>query len=288
MKPVVLKLSDPKVASIYSDFPLMQRWEMLRRSEEPLTPTQLAQVCRTSVATVQHGLDQLQAAGLVVRLKASARSRQIKYRVVSTSLIFEYDEQSEEQRRRVADQREALKQYGRRCIDRAHTTRLPAEQFLGYWTTDITTILTKAEAREIRDVMIGAGRAIGAIEHRARARLKSEAAKSSEPPPAPSFGWYIRIQLQQLVEPELPIPAVTATDTSGTELLYAELAARPDGILSPRELEVARLLAAGTSRPKIAESLGLAKNTVATMSKRIYSKLKVHSRAELVARVKPV
>lgn len=182
MKPVVLKLSDPKVASIYSDFPLMQRWEMLRRSEEPLTPAQLAQVCRTSVATVQHGLDQLQAAGLVVRLKSSARSRQIKYRVVSTSLIFEYDEQSEEQRRRVADQREALKQYGRRCIDRAHTTRLPAEQFLGYWTTDITTILTKAEAREIRDVMIGAGRAIGAIEHRARARLKSEAAKSSEPP----------------------------------------------------------------------------------------------------------
>jgi DNA-binding NarL/FixJ family response regulator len=57
-------------------------------------------------------------------------------------------------------------------------------------------------------------------------------------------------------------------------------------VLSPRELEVARALDAGKSRPQIARDLALSEHTIVTMSKRIYRKLGVHSRTELSARLK--
>jgi DNA-binding NarL/FixJ family response regulator len=57
-------------------------------------------------------------------------------------------------------------------------------------------------------------------------------------------------------------------------------------VLSPRELQVARALEAGRSRPQIAQELGLSEHTVVTLSKRIYKKLGVHSRTELSTRLK--
>jgi DNA-binding NarL/FixJ family response regulator len=56
-------------------------------------------------------------------------------------------------------------------------------------------------------------------------------------------------------------------------------------LLSPREHEVAELLVAGRSRPRIAMEIGLSPHTVASMSKAIYRKLGVKSRAELAVRM---
>jgi DNA-binding NarL/FixJ family response regulator len=49
---------------------------------------------------------------------------------------------------------------------------------------------------------------------------------------------------------------------------------------------IALAMAAGKSRPAIASELGLSVNTVATVSKRVYSKLMVRSRAELANRLR--
>jgi DNA-binding NarL/FixJ family response regulator len=54
-------------------------------------------------------------------------------------------------------------------------------------------------------------------------------------------------------------------------------------ILTPRQLEVLRLLAAGLSQKEIATMLGLSSKTVATHIQYILTKLDVHSRAEAVA-----
>jgi DNA-binding CsgD family transcriptional regulator len=56
--------------------------------------------------------------------------------------------------------------------------------------------------------------------------------------------------------------------------------------LSPRERQVAAMLAAGKTRPEIAEALGVSLNTVATIGKRIYAKLGVRRRAELASRLR--
>jgi DNA-binding NarL/FixJ family response regulator len=52
--------------------------------------------------------------------------------------------------------------------------------------------------------------------------------------------------------------------------------------LAPRERQVAEAMAAGLSRPEIAKQLGLSPNTVVTVSGRVYRKLGVRNRAELV------
>jgi DNA-binding NarL/FixJ family response regulator len=55
--------------------------------------------------------------------------------------------------------------------------------------------------------------------------------------------------------------------------------------LSKREQEVFELLCAGRSAPFIAEQLFIAPSTVSTHIKRIYAKLEVNSRQELLSLV---
>ena len=52
--------------------------------------------------------------------------------------------------------------------------------------------------------------------------------------------------------------------------------------LSPREVEILRLLASGHAYKQIADGLGASINTVRTHIKRIYEKLHVHSRTEAI------
>lgn len=52
--------------------------------------------------------------------------------------------------------------------------------------------------------------------------------------------------------------------------------------LSEREVEVMQLLVKGRSKPYIAESLFISENTVRTYTKRIYDKLGIHSKQELM------
>ncbi len=61
----------------------------------------------------------------------------------------------------------------------------------------------------------------------------------------------------------------------------APATARPD--LSPRELDVVRLLALGFSGPEVAEELRIAHNTVRTHTRNAMTKVGARSRAQLVA-----
>jgi DNA-binding CsgD family transcriptional regulator len=58
---------------------------------------------------------------------------------------------------------------------------------------------------------------------------------------------------------------------------------RPKGRLSPRELEVTRLLARGLSGEQIAERLYLSPETVRTHIRNAMERLQAHTRAQLVA-----
>jgi DNA-binding NarL/FixJ family response regulator/predicted transcriptional regulator len=282
MKPAVLKVSSPEVASVFADLTAMQRWEVLRRSESPMTPEALATACAVSTPTILHTLDRLVEAGLAVRIKASVKSPRITYRSISSSVLFEYDDRSAEERRWMADQREAFKQFRRRCIDRAETISRLREKELRFFTSDTTTILDDGEAREALTIVSEANMALQQVVERARERLRSaprpDASTESRP-------YYLFLQFQELDQPELPIPAFLVADPPFVKRHLEELENHASEILAPREIEVARRLARGASRPRIAKELGLSLNTIATIGKRIYSKLRVHSRAELAARI---
>lgn len=66
-------------------------------------------------------------------------------------------------------------------------------------------------------------------------------------------------------------------------LIERSAEARPNGGLTPRELDVLQLLAAGRDQKEIAAELVISPNTVGTHIEHILTKLDVHSRAEAVA-----
>lgn len=79
-----------------------------------------------------------------------------------------------------------------------------------------------------------------------------------------------------------------ATAESLVDAFLAEEAARvPDVLLkcTPREIQVVKFLVEGRSTREIATMLTLTISTVNTYMKRVFAKLEVHSRVELVALV---
>jgi non-specific serine/threonine protein kinase len=72
--------------------------------------------------------------------------------------------------------------------------------------------------------------------------------------------------------------ALRLDHTGGEALATAEGA---DGMLSPREREVAELIALGRSNREIAEALVLSSKTVESHIKHIFEKLGVQARAEV-------
>jgi two-component system response regulator NreC len=82
------------------------------------------------------------------------------------------------------------------------------------------------------------------------------------------------------------IRAAAGGDTYINPILGARLAAEPEGPpggLTPREMDVLLLVAAGYSNPEIAEKLVISIRTVETHRAAIHRKLNTTSRAEVVA-----
>ena len=73
-----------------------------------------------------------------------------------------------------------------------------------------------------------------------------------------------------------PVPAVFESLDAGCERLGAECG------LTVREVEVLQMLVKGRSKSYIAETLFISENTMRTHSKRIYAKLDIHTRQELL------
>jgi DNA-binding CsgD family transcriptional regulator len=97
----------------------------------------------------------------------------------------------------------------------------------------------------------------------------------------------LAIRLVPTRAPMLPSPTVRH---ASQEQIRAAGAAEAGGMrqyddLSEREREVVAFVAAGITRPRIAERLGVSVNTVSTLVRRAYQKLDVTSRAQLQFRL---
>jgi len=283
MTPVVLSIADPRVAALILDLPSMQRWEVLRRSDTPLSPRELAAACRTTVEIVQHTLDRLVDAGFAVRVKASRAVRHITYRSVSKAVVLEYSHESERDRRCMHEYQEAFRDFSRRVIDRAQQSPSIRSKSLRWLTAGLAPTLNLEESTEVLALLASTTRALHAIEARASERARSERGSGGAPH---SRGYFIHLQLQPLEEPELPLPQYEAWESRGFSKHLASVASAPQSVLSAKDREIARRLAAGDGRPKIAADLGLNPHTLASATKRIYARLGVRSRAELAVRMR--
>jgi DNA-binding CsgD family transcriptional regulator len=98
--------------------------------------------------------------------------------------------------------------------------------------------------------------------------------------------YHVALEFRPLKATELPIPDIGAWEKKALARELADLSSAPGAVLAPRELEIAKRLAAGESRPQVAQALGVSVNTIASATKRIYAKLGVRNRAEFATRMK--
>ena len=282
MKPTILLLNDPKVASLVLDQPAMQRWEVLRRSDVPMTAEQLATACHVHLSTMQFTLDRLVDAGFAVRLKASTASKRIRFRAASKDVVVRYDSTSESGREIARGVRDAMTQHGRKVVDRAQRSPGIRSKSLRLLDTAHTPVLTFEESIEVMNLLTSTARKVEEIEDRAYRHAIADPASNFQ---SRTRGYYVHLLLQPLAEPELPLPHLAILSEKGVASFVERMASAPGNLLSRRECEIARRLAAGDSRPAIAKALALSPDTVAATCKRIYAKLGVHSRAALAARM---
>lgn len=306
MQPTLLSLDSPALAKVFVDLHSMQLWEILRRSGKLRTPQQVAEAAARPLAEVQRSLDRLVDAGLVTRAKAHGRSRHVTYGSVSEQVLVRWDRTKPEQFEALQSLRLQIRKCVRDTIERNINVGLTGTLKRPWLEQQYGLALTREEARAVHAALRAAFAAIDQIavqsaERRAEAAsigaaptpVARDSAAGGDSPDSPDsqhtegeLPYQIAIDMRPLEEPPQVIPVIAVWEAGGFAHELAYRSKSPLGKLAKRELEVAKRLAAGDSRPKVAAALGLTTNTVSTITKRIYAKLGVHSRAEFTARMK--
>lgn len=283
MTPLVLSASDPKVAAVLLDIATLKRWEVLRRSTTPLTAAELAAACGANHKSVQASIDLLVEAGFAVPVRATRSSPRAGFRSASTKVIIRLDHETEATMKASQEfllvYREAREQHRRQLLDQVKSRAdLPIR--LRSVEATLTPTLTREESLEALEILSSAARALYAIENRARERGAALA------PGDGLTSYCIFLQMRPLEHQELPMPQYEVWASDKLDKHIGKVAKAPDAALSPADREIARRLAAGDKRPKIAADLGLNPHTLASATKRIYARLGVRSRAELAVRMR--
>lgn len=286
MQPVIRELASPQVMAVMRDFVTLQRWEVLRRSDEALSAAQFATACGTTERTAQASLDLLVDAGFVKKLRARRGQPAITYEA-EKALVVEWSPSDPQQLAFSRESRKTVRQVGRAILDRSATPASAASGASPAIESIGSPSLTVEEAMEIVDLLRNAVARFADFERRQAGRSmlqRRRGATSSEAAPQ-RIPYLFNVLLTPVLRSELPIPGISLGVKKDGRNAAVDLYQSPLGKLSSREAEIARLLARGASRPAVATALGLSPASVASMTKRIYSKLGVHSRAEFAARM---
>lgn len=282
----VLSLSSPQLLAVFCDFPVMERWERLRRCGEEMTVQRFAAACAIDLEEAQRTLDRLVAAGLVARLRAARTRKKIAYQTAAAEIAITWNPSVSEQRDAVTAQNLHVRNMSREILDQNLAPAYRDSKVLPCWFGFASVMLTPEEIAQVHRMLQSAFEVIIAADLRAESRARGE--YSGDIAAESELLYHLAMESRPLKAPVPLIPAFELWDERSMPKEIERAKNAPGRVLSARELEIARRLAAGKSRPAIAKELGISLNTVATNSKRIHVKLGVHTRAELTARLKGV
>ena len=264
------------------DLHAMAIWEALRRSSRGLSAAEAAAAIHLPLAQVQEWLDRLVGLQLVERRSAGRGRRTTSFRVPVPELRVSF----------------------------AGLEPAMLDSLFSRWNESLTRnfeLLTNHhDAKSARSTFCATGCSaltppeyamlkmhldrIGELMSNAALRGPKSAAASGVALRAPSGKQRICGLLVRLVQlPNDPLPQPNIRFTRDRSPPDGNRPSRERGgvpaihqSLSPREWQVAEAMASGLTRPQISRQLSVSLNTVTTLSSRIYRKLQVHSRAELV------
>jgi DNA-binding CsgD family transcriptional regulator len=267
-----LHLSKPGLLDALCDLEAMGVWELLRTSRSGRPAEEVAGLANISLTRTRLILEQLITLSLVESRPAGRGRRLTTYRVTVPELRVSHDGMAPELiGKLLARWSESRAEYFNRALKDGISPDGPAAS--GFCGSGVERLTAEETAR------------LKSLIHQIGVLLRTAARR--DPPPGspidPKSGealYAVLIRMQKLQSMPLPSPPISFTPGfAGTK----------DGVkridrstLAPRERQVAEALAGGMGRPEIAKQLQLSVHTVTTMSKRVYKKLGIRNRAELV------
>lgn len=276
MKDMQIELNDPATLRVLLDIPTMQRWEILRRARRPFSAKELAAASNATLEESQRSLDRLVEARLALVVPAAARRRQIAYRAAMERLFLVWDRSKPEDLAAKHAVDDSMRAHSRRVQDEAHGLVRAGELKPKNAGGAISVMLSDEDSAKVREAFRALYTLLVEADQRARSR----------PEPVDCTPYHIAFSQTRLREPQPSMAEFFVIDKDSARKDPTVFLEAPSKLLSPREFQVAKMLEAGRSRPSIAAEIGLTPNSVSSISKSIYRKLGVRSRAELAARMR--
>ena len=272
-----MDVREPGVFDLLLDVKTMALWELLRRIGTPCTTAEIAKWAGCSTAAAQAALDRLGTFRLVSSVPAGGRRRSVAYRVTRDRIILAGTPKD-------ATDRALLKRFYEDCqrandqafgSGAAFTPTWEPHELFEFLCAPLS--LNALEVQELRrrlDEVVQFLKLVQAKHNGVRTR------------PPPMCNYYATLRVQPLAQPVLAQPDITVAPRGQVPRPELPEPVREWPALSPREREIAIALVGGFTQPEIAKQLGRSPHTVGTLTKRIYRKLGVRRRAELVNRLR--
>ncbi len=280
MSAAIVDIANQDVAEILANPLALAVWELVRRFTKPCSVDEIATLAHCDAGTAQTSLDLLATAGLLDKLPIRAERRSPTYRSKHEAIVLSYDPSDQQHLRLAREFSDRVLGSGRAAIQAffaqegdAVSTEPLRWRHRSYCSASLKPHHIdelKRMVRQIHDYMISVQSEIRDIN-------------ASQPQ---DCNFQIMIEAVPADPPTLPMPQLYVVNRDRAEEVAARSASTGMHALSPRERQVAAMLAAGKTRPEIATALGVSLNTVATIGKRIYVKLGVKRRAELASRLR--
>lgn len=268
---VTLVLEDPKVGALLGNRFICSALEVLRRLGRATSPVELAQAMRCKEGAAQEAIDQLAELKLVSRVTGASASgvARIRYRASADAIIVAFDAMDAAQVSEV--NRIASYLHGPTSADQGQGAEEATDSRVVFECVSPVS-LDPERLAQLKSLLAQAQ------------NLLEQTASATRVGPL-GQGVFCTHQVAMKIHtcrPEtLPLPQIRMVPRAEAEAARESIGGAGMKALSVRERTVALALAAGKTRPAIASELGLSVNTIATVNKRIYAKLRVRSRAAL-------
>lgn len=255
----------------------MSIWEMLRRFGRIASLAELASACELSAATVREALERLVAVGLAEGASVRRGGRGKGFRAIGERIVIEIDPKQPADLEFARVMASEFERESREQIERSLASS--RQGFDGYGRSHAYAYLTLSpdEAKELRGLFKAVDTFVARVENR----------PIDPKGPAPeACNYHLAIHVAPMQKRMLPRARITLVSRNLGDETRTKAAAEPTRHLSNREREVAGMLAAGLTKAEVAKRMRLATSTVSTLTVRIYRKLGVRRRQQLIAKLK--
>ena len=280
MEPHVIDIEDEEGMKLLTDGAALSIWELLRRYGSPMAAPAIERVVRFPLAEVERALEVLIVHGIVHRHPARGRRRAPAYSSLRPALVVQYRADEEPDRQRLGAWMPRLEIAMAQAAIRMQVVGAGVAEARDpsalHRSVRLSTHLGRHDAEELRarvDDLVAFMRLL-------ESKYAGEDALDTF-----LCNYRVDIEVQPLPKPTPASALVTIRPVGEDWQPVVDEASEEAGSLSPREREVAVGIVNGRSRADIATRLGITASTVATLTKRLYRKLGVHSKSQLTKRL---